>query len=83
MLIDGLLHVFNAALQWFLSIRPPWSWTLDSTPSTVVQQALYWDWCLPIHECIADMVIAITAFLAMVGTKWAIKLCDWIADVIP
>ena len=55
---------------------------LDNITATV-SQALVYDAIFPVHECLLDLTIIFFGFSAVTGAKWALKLCDWVADIIP
>ena len=83
MITDLLLDVLHLLLVATVALLPTWTLAIPANLTTLVNTALAYDELLPIHECLA----ALTAFLylggATSGFKWAIKVIDYIADVIP
>jgi len=83
MLTDFLLNTFAVAIDWLIGVRPPWDIALPDGLIQFVTQCVSWDWIFPVHEIFIMLGIAITGFSAIFGVKWAVKLSDWIADIIP
>jgi hypothetical protein len=83
-MIVHLLYVWlNGALSIICYARPTWQPTLPASVSTFIAFDLHYDNLLPINETLTCLVLAVSFSLVMIGTKWLIKLADWIADVIP
>ena len=83
MITHSFMLFINGFIQIVLAYRPSWQPTLPPAVSQFVAFDLAYDRLLPINECLTCATFAISLMLAMVTTKWWVKIADWIADVIP
>lgn len=83
MLTDFLLNTFSTAVDWLVGTRPVWDIPIPDGVTQFVVQCASWDWLFPVHEIFAMFAIVLVGFVSIFGVKWAVKACDWIADVLP
>lgn len=82
MIIDALLALLHGILQTVNTLLPGWNFTLPQF-NQLIQMLLFYDSILPVHEALAVIGITIYLEVGFTGTKWSIKVIDYICDVIP
>lgn len=83
MITNALLTFLNNLLSWVMNVRPSWSMTLPSGVASTASFLLAYDNILPITEIFVVIGGLVTLVTALVTFKWAVKIIDWIADVLP
>lgn len=83
MITNLLLDVLHYLLQGLIAVLPAWAVNIPDTVSTLINTFLAYNALLPAVECMTVMTLFLTLGGAVSGLKWAVKVIDYIADIIP
>lgn len=83
MIIEALLDLLKLIIDGILGLRPEWNMSLPSGVTQLVGLLKQFDTVLPVSETFICLGAYVTLIGGMNVWKWAIKVVDWIADVIP
>ena len=83
MIIDALLKILKALVQWVIATRPPWEVHLPQGVTQTFSMLKGFDAILPVSETLACILLIVGLLGVFSTVKWSIKIIDWIADVIP
>jgi len=83
MIMDALISLVSLPIGWVVALLPAWTLTPGGDYTYWVKGLQFLNLLLPITEITVCFNVYLGLTIGMFTWKWAVKLCDWIADVIP